>query len=91
MWSDEHSPVNIGNPQEITILQFAERIRRYFENAPDIIFEPLPQDDPKQRCPDISKAKKVLGWEPKVGLDEGLRTTLTYFKEYFATKQIASV
>ncbi len=87
MLSDEHLPVNIGNPQEITILQFAERIRTHFENAPKIIFEPLPQDDPKQRCPDISKAKRILGWEPKVGLEEGLRTTLDYFKEYFASKQ----
>ena len=87
MLSDEHAPVNIGNPQEITILQFAERIRTYFQDPPKIIFEPLPQDDPKQRCPDISKAKSILGWEPKVGLDEGLRTTLDYFKEHFAGKQ----
>jgi dTDP-glucose 4,6-dehydratase len=85
----EHLPVNIGNPQEITILQFAERIGTHFENAPKIIFEPLPQDDPKQSCPDISKAKRILGWEPKVGLEEGLRTTLDYFKEYFASKQSA--
>jgi len=54
---------------------------------PRLFFEPLPQDDPKQRCPDISKAKRLLGWEPKVGLDEGLRTTLDYFKEHFAGKQ----
>src|SRR6266478_6271001 len=87
MLSDEHAPVNIGNPQEITILQFAERIRTYFQDPPKIIFEPLPQDDPKQRCPDISKAKRILGWEPNVGLDEGLRTTLDYFKEHFAGKQ----
>src|SRR5882757_3094043 len=87
MMSDEHLPVNIGNPQEITILEFAERIRKHFQNAPKIIFEPLPEDDPKQRCPDISKAKRILGWEPKVGLDEGLRTTLDYFKEHFAGKQ----
>src|ERR1700731_4047866 len=91
MQSDEHLPVNIGNPQEITILQFAERIRTHFENAPKIIFEPLPQDDPKQRCPDITKAKSILGWEPKIGLEEGLRTTLDYFKEYFASRQTASV
>src|SRR5256885_14868880 len=89
MMSDEHLPTNIGNPQEITILQFAERIRSYFENAPCIIFEALPQDDPKQRCPDISKAKRILGWQPRVGLDEGLRTTLDYFKEHFAKKQNA--
>jgi dTDP-glucose 4,6-dehydratase len=91
MLSDEHLPVNIGNPQEITILQFAERIRTHFENAPKIIFEPLPQDDPKQRCPDIAKAKRILGWEPKVGLEDGLRTTLDYFKDYFANKQPAGV
>jgi nucleoside-diphosphate-sugar epimerase len=83
--------VNIGNPQEITILQFAERIRTHFENAPKIIFEALPQDDPKQRCPDISKAKRILGWEPKVGLQDGLRTTLDYFKDHFASKQTADV
>src|ERR1700726_751508 len=91
MQSDEHLPVNVGNPQEITILQFAERIRTHFENAPKIIFEPLPQDDPKQRCPDITKAKSILGWEPKIGLEEGLRTTLDYFKEYFGSRQTASV
>jgi dTDP-glucose 4,6-dehydratase len=87
MMSDEHFPTNIGNPQEITILQFAEKIREHFDNAPKIIFEPLPQDDPKQRCPDISKAKRVLGWEPQVNLNEGLKTTLAYFKEHFAAKQ----
>ena len=86
MLSDEHLPVNIGNPQEITILEFAERIRRQFENAPPITFEALPQDDPKQRCPDIGKAKRILGWEPKVGLEQGLRVTLDYFKEQYAKK-----
>jgi dTDP-glucose 4,6-dehydratase len=84
MLSDEHLPTNIGNPEEITILQFAERVREHFEDARPIIFEPLPQDDPKQRCPDISKAKRILGWEPKVGLKEGLRVTMDYFKEQFA-------
>ena len=84
MLSEEHLPTNIGNPQEITILQFAERIREHFQNAPPIIFEALPQDDPKQRCPDISKAKRILGWEPKVGLKEGLQVTMDYFKEQFA-------
>jgi dTDP-glucose 4,6-dehydratase len=87
MLSDEHLPTNIGNPQEITILQFAERVRQHFPDAPPIIFEPLPQDDPKQRCPDISKAKRLLGWEPKVGLKEGLQMTLEYFKENFAKDQ----
>ncbi|MGA2429565.1 MAG: UDP-glucuronic acid decarboxylase family protein [Candidatus Acidiferrum sp.] len=84
MLSEEHLPTNIGNPQEITILQFAERIREHFENAPPIIYEALPQDDPKQRCPDITKAKRILGWEPKVGLKEGLQVTMAYFKELFA-------
>jgi dTDP-glucose 4,6-dehydratase len=84
MLSEEHLPTNIGNPQEITILQFAERIREHFENAPPIIYEALPQDDPKQRCPDITKAKRILGWEPKVGLKQGLQVTMAYFKELFA-------
>jgi len=82
--SDEHLPTNVGNPQEITILEFAEKVRKRFDNAPPIIFEPLPQDDPKQRCPDITKAKRILKWEPKVNLEEGLRSTMAYFKETFA-------
>jgi len=83
MMSNEHLPTNVGNPQEITILEFAERIRKHFGNAPPIVFEPLPQDDPKRRCPDITKAKRILKWEPKVGLEEGLKLTLAYFKEVF--------
>jgi dTDP-glucose 4,6-dehydratase len=83
--SDEHEPTNIGNPQEITILEFAERIRALMDSNVKIIFEPLPQDDPKQRRPDISKAKRVLGgWEPKVNLEEGLRMTLAYFRQVAA-------
>jgi dTDP-glucose 4,6-dehydratase len=85
MLSEEHEPTNIGNPQEITILEFAERVRKYFPNAPEIIFEPLPQDDPKQRCPNISKAKRILHWEPKVSLEDGLRETIHYFRSVFAT------
>src|SRR5712691_4625729 len=86
MNSNEHLPTNIGNPQEITILEFAERIRKHFDNAPPIIFKHLPQDDPKRRCPDITKAKRILNWEPKVGLEEGLKLTLAYFKEVFQKK-----
>ncbi len=86
MISNEHLPTNVGNPQEITILEFAERIRKQFDNAPPIVFEPLPQDDPKRRCPDITKAKRILKWEPKVGLEEGLKLTLAYFKEVFHKK-----
>ena len=84
MMSDEHYPVNIGNPQEITILEFAERVRALLGAAAPIVFEPLPQDDPKQRCPDISKARRLLGWEPKVSLEEGLDLTLKSFKRQFA-------
>ena len=84
MLSDEHMPVNVGNPQEITILEFAERIRKHFNNVPEIIFKPLPQDDPKRRCPDISKAKRLLKWEPNINLEEGLKSTLAYFKQEFS-------
>ena len=87
MHADEHFPVNIGNPLEMTILEFAERIRKHYRPAPEIVFEPLPQDDPKRRRPDISKAKRILGWEPKVELEEGLKTTLAYFaQEYQSAK-----
>lgn len=81
MMSDEHEPTNIGNPQEITILDFAEKVRALMGANVEIIFQPLPQDDPKQRCPDITKAKRLLGWQPKVELDEGLRLTLDFFRK----------
>src|SRR6266576_3510319 len=87
MQSDEHEPTNIGNPQEITILEFAERIHTLLGATKPILFEPLPQDDPQQRCPDISKARRLLGWEPKVNLEEGLRLTLDSFKKRFAETQ----
>ena len=89
MNSDEHEPVNIGNPQEITILEFAERIRQLLGSEVPIVFKPLPQDDPKQRCPDISKAKRLLGWQPKVNLDEGLRLTLEFFRQQVAAGESA--
>ena len=85
--SDEHFPTNIGNPTEMTIYEFAVRILSYFPNAPKIIHEALPEDDPKQRRPDITKAKKLFGWEPKVGLEDGLRETLEYFKKQFSKQQ----
>jgi dTDP-glucose 4,6-dehydratase len=84
MQSDEHEPVNIGNPQEITILEFAERVRALVGAQVEIVFKPLPVDDPRQRCPDISKAKRLLHWEPKVGLDEGLRITIEHFRAQYA-------
>jgi dTDP-glucose 4,6-dehydratase len=80
MLSDERYPVNLGNPQEMTILEFAERIRRLTACESEITFEELPEDDPRQRQPDISKARATLGWEPRVGLEEGLRTTVEYFR-----------
>ena len=82
--SDEHEPTNIGNPQEITILEFAERVRALVGADVPIDFQPLPQDDPKQRCPDITKARRVLGWEPKVNLEDGLRLTYEYFRQRVA-------
>jgi dTDP-glucose 4,6-dehydratase len=82
--SDEHEPVNIGNPHEITILEFAERVRSLVGATTPIVFRPLPQDDPKQRCPDITKARRILHWEPKVNLEEGLQTTYEYFRDKVA-------
>ena len=79
--SDERYPVNLGNPVEMTILEFAERIRRITGTTAPLKFEPLPEDDPKQRQPDISKAKRVLGWEPKIALEAGLRETIEYFQK----------
>lgn len=80
--SDYHYPVNIGNPSEITLLQFAEEILALTGSGSKIVYEALPQDDPKQRQPDITKAKEILGWEPKVDRSEGLKRTLEYFKEH---------
>jgi dTDP-glucose 4,6-dehydratase len=84
MNSEEHEPVNIGNPHEITILEFAERIRELTGTKVPIVFKPLPQDDPKQRCPDIAKARRLLSWEPQVNLEEGLKLTLSYFRDQVA-------
>lgn len=78
--SDHHLPVNIGNPDEITIMEFAEEIVKLTNTSQKIICKPLPQDDPKQRRPDITKAKTILGWEPKVSRAEGLKITYDYFK-----------
>jgi dTDP-glucose 4,6-dehydratase len=79
--SDERFPVNLGNPLEMTILEFAERIKVAAGVTAPIAFQPLPEDDPKRRRPDISKARRVLDWEPKVNLDEGLRETIAYFRQ----------
>src|SRR5437879_5684853 len=87
MQSEEHEPVNLGNPQEITILEFAERIRALTGSNVPIVFKPLPEDDPKQRCPDITKARRILHWEPEVSLDEGLPRTLEFFRREVAASR----
>ncbi|HMC74804.1 MAG TPA: GDP-mannose 4,6-dehydratase, partial [Terriglobales bacterium] len=79
--SSEAGPINIGNPHEFTILECAQRVLAVTGSKSRIAFEPLPQDDPKQRCPDISKARRLLGWEPKVQLEEGLKSSLEYFRQ----------
>lgn len=82
LMSDYHLPVNIGNPSEITLKQFAEEVVTLVGNDVKIVYQPLPKDDPKQRKPDITKAKEILGWEPKVDRHEGLKRTLEYFKQH---------
>ncbi|SKB30785.1 GDP-mannose 4,6 dehydratase, partial [Parapedobacter luteus] len=78
--SDYPYPVNIGNPDEITIKQFGEEIIKLTGTSQKLVYRELPVDDPKQRRPDITKARELLGWEPKVGREEGLRITYAYFK-----------
>ena len=77
---DFTGPVNIGNPGEFTMLELAEKVIAFTGSKSKIVFEPLPQDDPKMRRPDISVAKERLDWEPKVKLDDGLKKTIEYFK-----------
>jgi len=79
LMSDETNPVNIGNPEEITIKEFAEEIKNLITTESKIIYKELPTDDPKVRKPDITRAKTILGWEPKVNRSEGLKKTLDYF------------
>src|SRR5215475_13778537 len=80
----EHGPVNIGNPTEFTILECAQRVLKVTGSKSSLKYEALPQDDPKQRRPDISKAKQLLGWEPRIDLESGLRMSLEYFREEVA-------
>ena len=80
MMSDERFPTNVGNPTEMTILEFAETVNKVVGSSQPIEFFPMPEDDPKVRRPDISKAKSVLDWEPKIALEEGLKLSLDYFK-----------
>jgi dTDP-glucose 4,6-dehydratase len=80
MMSDFHEPVNIGNPREMTISEFGEEIRKITGTKSKIEYKPLPVDDPKVRQPNIDRARKVLGWEPKVDFDKGIRETIEYFR-----------
>ena len=75
-----HEPVNLGNPDEVTILQFAQEILALSGSRSEVAYRPLPQDDPKVRKPDIARARRLLGWEPKVNRQDGLRRTLEYFQ-----------
>ena len=83
--SDQNNPINIGNPNEMTIKEMADKILQATNSKSKITYVPLPEDDPKVRQPDITRAKKYLNWEPVVGLDEGLQSTLKYFKEQLRT------
>ena len=85
--SEEHEPVNLGNPDELTILEFAKEVIEITGSDSEITFEPLPEDDPQVRQPDITKAKQKLGWEPKTDRRDGLRKTLDYFKEAVREQQ----
>ena len=78
--SDHHLPVNIGNPYEMTVLEFAKKIIEMTQSKSEIIYKPLPEDDPQVRQPDIAKARNILGWEPKIKLEEGLVKTIEYFR-----------
>ncbi|MFP6626887.1 MAG: UDP-glucuronic acid decarboxylase family protein [Deltaproteobacteria bacterium] len=87
LYSDEQDPVNIGNPTEMTIMDFAVKIKELTGSSSEIVHKELPVDDPKVRQPDISKARAILGWEPKVSLDDGLASTVEYFREKLGSAQ----
>jgi dTDP-glucose 4,6-dehydratase len=89
--ANEHFPVNIGNPDEFTILECARRVIDITGSKSHIRYDKLPQDDPKQRRPDITKARTLLGWEPKIDLDTGLRMSLDYFREAVAAESTVRV
>ncbi|MGC2698057.1 MAG: UDP-glucuronic acid decarboxylase family protein [Candidatus Angelobacter sp.] len=85
--AETHDPVNVGNPTEFTILECAHLVLKVTGSSSPITYEPLPQDDPKQRRPDISKARQLLGWEPKVDLEAGLKLSMAYFRQAIALEQ----
>src|SRR5438132_3467070 len=81
LFADFHEPVNVGNPDEVTILEFAREILALTGSSSPVDYKPLPQDDPKVRRPDIERARTLLGWEPRVNRHDGLRRTLDYFRD----------
>ena len=83
--SDFHEPVNLGNPREMTINQFADEIIRITGTKSTIEYRPLPVDDPRVRQPDIARAKEVLGWQPRVDFEQGIKATIEYFRESLAS------
>ena len=80
MLSDINEPINLGNPEELSVLEFAELILKIRDNRSKIEYKPLPQDDPKVRRPDITKARDLLGWSPKIRLEDGLKETIRWFE-----------
>jgi dTDP-glucose 4,6-dehydratase len=90
LFTDFHEPVNLGNPDEVSILEFAREILALSGSSSKLAFKPLPQDDPKVRKPDITRARQLLGWEPKVNRHDGLRRTLDYFRRQVAEKNPAT-
>ena len=89
--SDYHDPINIGNPREMTILEFANKILEITGANSQIITKTLPVDDPKVRQPDIRRARTLLGWEPKIDFETGIRETILYFKEKLGIQRIQPV
>jgi dTDP-glucose 4,6-dehydratase len=83
--SEEHLPVNIGNPDEFTIMECAQAVLEVTGSKSELHFEALPQDDPTRRCPDIAKARELLGWEPRITLKEGLERSLEFFRNHLST------
>jgi dTDP-glucose 4,6-dehydratase len=90
MRTEESRPVNIGNPVEYSVREVAEMVIELSGSRSEISYRPLPEDDPKQRCPDITRAKETLGWEPRVGAREGLRKTIDWFVGQLADRQEAA-
>jgi nucleoside-diphosphate-sugar epimerase len=88
MRSSERLPVNLGNPQELGVCQVAEMILELSGSGSELVFEPLPEDDPRRRCPDITRAREALGWEPRVPAREGLQKTLSWFAGRYAASPV---